>query len=62
MRKPIEGAKQEGAKGLLKGLGKGVVGIVTKPATGVIDFASTTLNVVKRYRCLIEKGLVFFYN
>lgn len=41
--KPIEGAQQEGVEGLFKGVGRGVVGIVAQPATGVIDFASGSL-------------------
>lgn len=39
--KPIEGAEQGGAGGFFKGVGKGLVGIVTKPVVGVFDFAST---------------------
>lgn len=41
-RKPIEGAEREGALGFFKGLGKGVVGLATKPAIGVFDLASST--------------------
>lgn len=40
VRKPLEGAEQEGALGFLKGVGKGVVGLATKPAIGVLDLAS----------------------
>ncbi|PNY25073.1 Vacuolar protein sorting-associated protein 13 [Tolypocladium capitatum] len=39
-RKPLEGAEQEGALGFLKGVGKGVLGLATKPAVGVLDMAS----------------------
>ncbi|CZR58169.1 related to vacuolar protein sorting-associated protein VPS13 [Phialocephala subalpina] len=39
-RKPIEGAEQEGALGFFKGVGKGALGFVTKPAIGVFDLAS----------------------
>jgi len=39
-RKPLEGAEQEGAFGFLKGVGKGVIGLTTKPVVGVLDFAS----------------------
>ncbi|KAF7791866.1 hypothetical protein EIP86_002890 [Pleurotus ostreatoroseus] len=38
--KPIEGAESEGAKGFFKGIGKGLVGVVTKPVIGVFDLAS----------------------
>ena len=30
--------------GFVKGFGKGVVGVIAQPATGVIDFASGSLN------------------
>ncbi|KXH52336.1 hypothetical protein CNYM01_02152 [Colletotrichum nymphaeae SA-01] len=40
VRKPLEGAEQEGAVGFFKGIGKGVVGFATKPAIGVLDMAS----------------------
>ncbi|KAJ9578224.1 hypothetical protein L9F63_005554, partial [Diploptera punctata] len=46
--KPISGAKQEGVEGFFKGVGKGVMGLVTRPTAGVIDFASGSLDVVKR--------------
>ncbi|GAW22149.1 hypothetical protein ANO14919_116840 [Xylariales sp. No.14919] len=39
-RKPLEGAEQEGAVGFLKGVGKGFIGLATKPAVGVFDLAS----------------------
>ena len=34
---PIRGYAREGAKGALKGLGKGLVGAVVKPAAGLAD-------------------------
>lgn len=46
--KPISGAKQEGFGGFFKGLGKGAVGLVARPTSGVIDFASGSLDAVKR--------------
>lgn len=46
--KPISGAKEEGVEGFFKGVGKGMVGLVTRPTGGVIDFASGSLNAVKR--------------
>ena len=48
MTKPISGAKQGGASGFVKGLGKGFVGLVTRPAGGIVDFTSTSLDVMKR--------------
>ncbi|XP_078667153.1 intermembrane lipid transfer protein VPS13A-like isoform X3 [Branchiostoma floridae x Branchiostoma belcheri] len=46
--KPVEGAKKEGVGGFFKGMGKGLVGVVARPTGGVIDFASSTFNTVKR--------------
>ncbi|KAJ8084002.1 Vacuolar protein sorting-associated protein 13 [Marasmius tenuissimus] len=40
LMKPIEGAESEGAVGFFKGMGKGIVGAVTKPVVGVFDLAS----------------------
>ncbi|KAG7815578.1 hypothetical protein KL924_000664 [Ogataea haglerorum] len=37
---PIEGANQEGTSGFFKGLGKGLIGLPTKTATGLFDFAN----------------------
>lgn len=45
--KPVEGAKQEGAGGFFKGVGKGLVGLVARPVGGVVDCASGTLDAVK---------------
>jgi len=46
--KPIEGAKQGGATGFVKGLGKGFIGLVTRPTGGIVDFAGTSLDIVQR--------------
>ena len=48
------GAKAGGAAGFFKGLGKGVVGVVARPAGGLVDFASSTFEGIK--------GLVTFQN
>ena len=37
---PVKGAQKDGAAGFLKGLGKGVVGALVKPAVGVADAAA----------------------
>lgn len=50
--KPISGAKQEGVSGFFKGVGKGMVGLITRPTAGIVDFASGSLGAVRR--------LVFF--
>ena len=41
------GAKEAGAAGFFKGLGKGVVGVLARPAGGIVDFASSTLEGIK---------------
>ncbi|CAD5206105.1 unnamed protein product [Bursaphelenchus okinawaensis] len=45
--KPMEGARQGGVVGFTKGIGKGLIGAVTRPASGLVDFASGSLNAVK---------------
>jgi len=39
---PYRGAKQSGAKGFGKGVGKGLLGTVVKPVSGVVDLISKT--------------------
>ncbi|CAF1522230.1 unnamed protein product [Adineta steineri] len=46
--KPVSGAKKNGALGFVKDLGKGFIGLVTRPTGGIVDFASTSLDVIKR--------------
>ncbi|KAI9744725.1 MAG: hypothetical protein M1818_001650 [Claussenomyces sp. TS43310] len=46
-RKPLEGAEQEGFGGFFKGVGKGLVGLATKPAIGVFDLASNVSEGIK---------------
>lgn len=47
MTKPVEGAKSEGVGGFFKGIGKGAVGLVAKPVSGVVDFVSKTAEGVE---------------
>ena len=49
-RKPLEGAEKEGFAGFFKGVGKGVIGLATKPAIGVFDLASSRLFLYAYYR------------
>ncbi|GBP32066.1 Vacuolar protein sorting-associated protein 13D [Eumeta japonica] len=42
-----EGATQEGIPGFLAGVGKGLVGTVTKPMIGVLDLAAETASAVR---------------
>lgn len=41
------GAQNDGIQGFISGLGKGIVGTVTKPVIGVLDLASETANAVR---------------
>ncbi|KAI4501433.1 hypothetical protein M0802_003310 [Mischocyttarus mexicanus] len=54
--KPISGAKEEGIEGFFKGFGKGVVGLVTRPTAGVVDFASGSFGAVRRAAELSEEA------
>ena len=40
-RQPLQGAEKEGVAGFMKGVGKGVLGLATKPAIGAFDLASS---------------------
>lgn len=44
----VSGAKKEGMLGLLKGTGKGVLGLVLRPTGGIIDLASAALSTVQK--------------
>lgn len=46
--KPKEGLA-EGGLGVFKGFGKAILGVVAKPTTGAIDFASQTLEGVRKF-------------
>jgi vacuolar protein sorting-associated protein 13A/C len=40
-RHPLQGAEKDGFQGFMRGVGKGVLGVVTKPAIGAFDLASS---------------------
>jgi vacuolar protein sorting-associated protein 13A/C len=46
-RHPLEGAEKEGFGGFVKGVGKGVLGLATKPAIGAFDLASNVAEGVR---------------
>lgn len=63
----VEGVKTEGGvSGFFSGLGKGLVGTVTKPVAGALDFASETAQTVRdmaslsnhRWVCAITNTMV----
>lgn len=53
--KPIEGAESEGALGFFKGVGKGLVGAVTKPAVGFFDLASNLSEGVRNTTTVFDR-------
>lgn len=42
-RHPLQGAEKEGLPGFVKGVGKGFLGLATKPAIGAFDLASSNV-------------------
>ncbi len=40
---PIKGAKDGGVEGFFKGVGTGLIGAVTKPTSGAVHLAASTL-------------------
>ncbi|KAJ1967345.1 Vacuolar protein sorting-associated protein 13, partial [Dispira parvispora] len=44
---PLQGAEKDGVGGFFKGVGKGLVGVVTKPMVGVFDLASHVTEGIK---------------
>jgi hypothetical protein len=42
LSQPFRGAKRDGLVGLVRGIGVGVLGVVVKPAVGVVDLATRT--------------------
>ena len=51
---PIKGAKADGKIGLLKGMGRGLAGAVTKPVSGVLDFAAKTSEGIQNTALLLN--------
>ncbi|KAJ5183662.1 hypothetical protein N7492_001278 [Penicillium capsulatum] len=46
-RHPLQGAEQDGVTGFFKGVGKGFLGLATKPAIGAFDLASNLAEGVR---------------
>ncbi|XP_078319654.1 intermembrane lipid transfer protein VPS13D-like [Crassostrea virginica] len=44
---PYDGYQEEGLKGFVTGIGKGLIGTVTKPVVGALDLVSGATNVIK---------------
>ncbi|RMZ86779.1 hypothetical protein DV736_g5997, partial [Chaetothyriales sp. CBS 134916] len=54
-RLPLEGAENEGAVGFVKGVGKGVLGLATKPAIGAFDLASNVAEGVRNTTTVFDQ-------
>jgi len=52
---PYEGFSREGVGGFFTGIGWGLVGTISKPAIGVLDFASGAATAVKESSRLFRK-------
>ena len=48
-RHPLQGAEKEGFEGFMKGVGKGFLGLATKPAIGAFDLASSKSDLSSHY-------------
>lgn len=46
--KPVAGAQQDGVEGFFRGIGRGIMGLITKPALGVIDSVAMACDGVRR--------------
>jgi vacuolar protein sorting-associated protein 13A/C len=45
---PMKGGKEEGAFGVVKGIGKGTAGLLLRPIGGIIDFTSSNLTALQQ--------------
>ncbi|KAK3724815.1 Vacuolar protein sorting-associated protein 13 [Vermiconidia calcicola] len=54
-RQPMQGAEKEGAAGFVKGVGKGLLGLATKPAVGAFDLASNMAEGVKNTTTVFDQ-------
>ncbi|KAF2434405.1 vacuolar protein sorting-associated protein 13 [Tothia fuscella] len=54
-RHPMQGAEKEGAVGFVKGVGKGFLGLATKPAIGAFDLASNMAEGVRNTTTVFDQ-------
>ena len=54
-RQPLQGAEKEGAAGFVKGVGKGLLGLATKPAIGAFDLASNMAEGVRNTTTVFDQ-------
>lgn len=55
-RQPFEGAEKEGAAGFFKGVGKGLLGLATKPVIGVFDLASNVSEGIRNTTTVFDEA------
>lgn len=55
---PVKGANKEGTVGFFKGLGKGIIGLPTKTAIGLIDFASSISEGVRNTTTVFDGNAI----
>ncbi|KAK3591108.1 hypothetical protein CHS0354_035920 [Potamilus streckersoni] len=54
---PVKGAQEEGVEGFFKGVGKGIMGLLTKPTGGVLDMVSMAFDGMHR-AAELEHGVI----
>ncbi|KAF2136708.1 uncharacterized protein K452DRAFT_322218 [Aplosporella prunicola CBS 121167] len=54
-RHPLQGAEKEGVAGFVKGVGKGFLGLATKPAIGAFDLASNMAEGVRNTTTVFDQ-------
>ena len=54
--RPLEGAEEGGTVGFVGGIGRGLVGAVTKPAVGVFDMASSITEGLRNTTLVFEQN------
>ena len=54
-RHPLQGAEKEGLPGFVKGVGKGFLGLATKPAIGAFDLASNLAEGVRNTTTVFDQ-------
>ncbi|CAF1027739.1 unnamed protein product [Adineta ricciae] len=47
IKQPYKGAVKDGVPGLMKGFAKGIVGTISKPVVGILDFTNGVATVIK---------------
>jgi len=52
---PIKGAKEEGAVGLMKGIGRGLVGLAVKPSVAAIDLVTKSTEGIANTTSYLER-------